>query len=283
MYDYYSLTKPGIVRGNLITTAGGFFLASAGNIDFLRLLLALFGTACVIASACVFNNFLDIKIDEKMERTKKRALVTGKVPVVNALIFASILLFGGLTLLLVANFLTATVAFLGFIFYVVVYGYFKRASVFGTLVGSIPGATPPVIGYVAVSNSIDLGAALLFLILVMWQIPHFYAIAIFRRDEYSAASLPVLPVVKGVNTAKRHIAYFAVGFVFAITLLSVFGYTGGIYLFVMLAISSIWLYKIFSGFTIAQNVSWARGVFGYSLIALTAFSILISLNFAFPF
>lgn len=280
---YYQLTKPGIVRGNLFTTAGGFFLAARGHVDFLHLFLALFGTVFVIASACVFNNFTDRTLDEKMERTKKRALVTGQISTKNALVFASILLFLGLTFLITVNLLTAIVAAFGFVFYVFVYGYWKRKSIHGTLIGSISGATPPVIGYVAVTNSLDLGALLLFLILVMWQMPHFYAIGIFRKDEYAAANLPVLPVVMGIDAAKKQMRYYAIGFILTITLLAVFGYTGFFYLIVMLAVGGIWLFNIFLGSVAIDNKKWATQIFVYSILVLTIFSILISIDFALPF
>ena len=201
---YYLLTKPGIIYGNSINTAGGFLLAAKGVIDPLLFLAALIGTAFVIGSACVFNNYIDREIDEKMARTKKRALVTGDIPVKNALIFGTLLgILGFLILFSYTNLLTGVIGVIGVVMYVVVYGYFKRRTVHGTLIGSISGAIPPVAGYTAVTNLIDTGAILLFLILVFWQMPHFYAIAVYRIEDYKKAGIPVLSVVKGIPTTKK--------------------------------------------------------------------------------
>ena len=200
---YYLLAKPGIIYGNALTAIGGYFLAAKGIFDLSLFLSMLFGLSFVIGSACVFNNIMDQGIDSKMARTKKRALVTKTIPEFHAVVYGSILgILGFLLLLCNTNVLTALIAFIGFIFYVIVYGIFKRKSVHGTVIGSISGAVPPVVGYCAVTNNLDLGAFLLFIILVIWQMPHFYAIAIFRRDDYVAASIPVLPIKKGLFQTK---------------------------------------------------------------------------------
>lgn len=282
--DYYYLAKPGIVRGNLVTAAGGFFLASYGNVNLRLLLATLLGTAFIIASSCVFNNILDLKIDSKMKRTETRALVTGRISKQNAAIYGTILLFIGIfTLFYFTNTLATLVALTGLVFYVAVYGYFKRMTVHGTLIGSIAGAIPPVIGYTAVTNTIDLGAILLFLVLVTWQMPHFYAIAIYSIDEYKNAGLPMLPVVKGIKAAKIQILVYIILFMISVSLLTLFAYTKFIYLLVMLVVSSIWLSKALSGFEAKNDEIWARGVFSFSLVTLAVFSILISVDFALQF
>lgn len=282
--EYYHLTKPGIVKGNLVTTAGGFLLAAKGIIDLNHLLLTLLGAALAIASGCVFNNYMDRKIDAKMERTQSRALVAGSIPEINALIFGTVLLILGIvSFALFTNIITLFTAILGFIFYVFIYGYFKRKTVHGTLIGSISGATPPVIGYTAVSGMYDLGAFLLFLVLVFWQMPHFYAIGIFRKKEYQKASLPLLPIVKGIGITKKQIFLYGIGFIMATSLLTVFGFTGYVYLAVISAVGVMWVYKMYRGFLTAKNEVWALGIFLFSLKVLIIFSILISLDFAFPF
>ena len=193
--DYYYLIKPGIIYGNAINTAAGFFLAAKGNIDFLLLLKTLGGSSLIIASACVFNNYIDRDIDSKMTRTKNRTLVRGAVPDPIALLYGSLLgVIGFGVLIIYTNVLTVLVGATGMFFYVVMYSIWKRRSPYGTLVGSISGAVPPVAGYSAVTNSLDVGALILFLVLVFWQMPHFYAIAIRRREEYKEAGIPVLPV-----------------------------------------------------------------------------------------
>lgn len=280
---YYLLTKPGIVRGNVFTAMGGFFLASRGTIDIPALLGALFGTAFIIASGCIFNNYIDRDIDSKMVRTQKRALVTGAISSRNALLFGALLgIVGVITLLVFTNLLSCLVAVTGFIFYVVVYGYFKRASVYGTLIGSISGAIPPVIGYTAATHALDLGAVVLFLILVAWQMPHFYAIGIFRKDDYEMAGLPILPVKKGFDETKKHMIFFAALFLFGISLLTLFGYTGYLYLIVMFIVGGLWVGKILQKEISDQNM-WAKKVFGLSIVVLSLFSVIISIDFALPF
>lgn len=282
--DYYQLTKPGIIRGNLITATGGFLLASRGNVDVFLFLMMLLGTTLVIASGCVFNNYIDIKLDSAMERTKKRALVTGKISKEAALIFGSILgILGVFVFIIFTNSLAARVAIAGFLFYVVIYGYWKRRSIYGTLVGSVSGAVPPVIGYTAVSGRFDIASLLLFLVLVAWQMPHFYSIGIYRLSEYKLAKLPILSIVKGVHLTKIHMILYVVSFIFFTSLMTLFGITGYIYLAIMLFVGIAWLFKGIKGFEDKNDSSWAKKMFSYSLLVLLIFSILISIDFALPF
>lgn len=276
---YYYLTKPGIVYGNSLSVIAGFFLASKGSFDFLLFLATLFGLGFIIGSACVFNNYLDREIDEKMERTKRRALVTKKIPVVNALIFGTILgLLGFGLLYFFTNLLTTFVAFIGFFFYVIVYTFSKRVTTHGTLIGSIPGATPPVVGYTAVTNNFDLAALLLFLILVVWQMPHFYAIAIFRQKDYEEANIPALPIVKGIKRTKIEILLYIAALLVIAPLLTFFGYTGYLYLVVVLLVTGVWLMKSINGFQTTDNTRWAKNLFTFSLIVLLVFCLVLSLN-----
>lgn len=202
------LTKPGIILGNIITTLGGFALASRGQIDFVLLLYTLLGLGLIIASAGVFNSYIDRFADAKMERTKNRPLVRGEISNQKALLFGTFLgLVGVFVLALKTNPLTVFVALSGFSIYLILYAFMKYHSFYGTLVGSLAGAVPPVVGYCAVSNTFDAGAVLIFLMLVLWQMPHFYAIAIYRQEDYAAASIPVLPIVKGMEATKIQIVF----------------------------------------------------------------------------
>jgi protoheme IX farnesyltransferase len=280
---YYKLTKPGIIRGNLITAGAGFLLASNGYISFELLIITLTGITLVLASGCVFNNYLDRNIDAKMERTKKRSVVTGEISVRNAIIFATVLGVAGLGLLgLFTNFITLILGVIGLFFYVVVYGYSKRKTVYGTLVGSISGSIPPVAGYTAVTSNLDLGALLLFLILTCWQMPHFYAIAIYRRSDYKSASIPVLSVIKGIDVTKRHIIFYQILFIVVVSLLYISGYVGYTYLLLMITVSLWWLKIGFKGLNTKDDIKWAHTVFGVSLIVLLVFSVLISFNSILP-
>ena len=213
---YYQLTKPGIIYGNLITAAAGFFLASAGRINLWLLILTLLGTSLVIASACVFNNYFDREIDAQMSRTKNRGLVKGTISTQNALMFATALGIIGFGVLIVyVNLTTVIVGLIGFFDYVIFYTFSKKLTVWATLIGSVAGATPIVAGYTAVTNRFDLSALILFLILTAWQMPHFYAIATYRMDDYANAKIPVLPVKAGILATKIQILLFIVGFVIA--------------------------------------------------------------------
>lgn len=272
---YYILTKPGIIYGNVLTAMAGFFLAANGTIQWALLLALVVGLSLVIASACVLNNIIDRTIDKKMNRTKKRALVTGKIRVRSAYSYSIILGVSGFaTLALYVNVMTVWLGAAAYVLYIAAYGVTKRKSVHGTLVGSIPGALPPVAGYVAVTGNVDEVALVLFLILVLWQMPHFYAIAMFRRKEYEAADIPVLPIVKGVLAAKQHIVAYILLFIIASQLLAIMGHTGIIYSIVLLLLGCVWLIKAIQGFKVVDDEIWARGVFHFSLFVLLGFSML---------
>jgi protoheme IX farnesyltransferase len=276
---YYQLAKPGIVYGNAIPTIAGFFLAAKGQFSSGLFFSTLIGISLVIASACVCNNYIDRKIDAKMERTKKRALVTKEIPVRNAVIYGLLLgILGFLLLLLYTNLLTAFIAFIGFFFYVVMYSIWKRRSMYGTIVGSISGAVPPVVGYTAVSNHFDIGALLLFMMLVFWQMPHFYAIAIFRLKDYAEAAIPVLPVKKGIFITKIHMLLYIIAFVLTTLLLTVFGYTGYIYFAIAAVLGFGWVLLSILGFKTANTKLWARRMFLFSLMILIVLCIMLSLD-----
>jgi protoheme IX farnesyltransferase len=262
---------------------GGYFLAAKGQIEFLTLLSVLVGVGLVIAASCVFNNYIDRGIDAKMARTKNRALVMGSIPVANALVYATGLGVLGFTILwLFTNPLTVLVGLVGLIDYVFLYGITKRRTVYGTIVGSISGATPVVAGYTAVTNHLDLGALIIFLIMVCWQMPHFYAIAVRRLDDYKAAGLPVLPAVSGIQITKVNIVLYIIATLLALISLTMFGYTGYTYLAVMVAICLAWLRLAALGFKAKDDRKWAGKVFGFSLWVLLSFSVMISVSWFLP-
>jgi heme o synthase len=276
---YYLLTKPGIIMGNLITTASGFLLASRGHFDLRLFLATLMGLGAVIASACVFNNYIDRESDKKMARTKNRALAKGLISGKNAMFFAIFLgLLGGLVLGLYTNILAVVIAAFGFLIYVVLYSFWKYRSSSATLVGSISGAVPPVVGYCAVSGHLDIGAILFFLIIVLWQMPHFLAIAMYRFTDYAAASIPVLPVKKGIPTTKMQMLLYIIAFIMATFMLLAFGYTGYVYLAVAAILGLAWLGLCIQGFKGENDKLWARNMFRFSLVVIIGLSAMISLD-----
>lgn len=276
---YYQLTKPGIIFGNAITAIGGFALASKGSIKLIPLLVMLLGLSFVIASACVCNNYKDREVDAKMVRTKNRALVQGKVPLNRALIFAGTLLtLGMITLAIWTNLLTLFTALAGFFLYVVVYGKWKYRSIHGTLIGSLSGAIPPVVGYCSIQNHLDGGALLLFSIVALWQMPHFFAIAIYRLQDYVSASIPVYPVKKGIPVTKVQMLIYIIAFVLSTVMLTFFHFTGYIYLAIILPLGLVWLYLSVQGFKIANVTLWARKMFIFSLIIILALTLMITVD-----
>lgn len=281
---YYSLTKPGVMYGNVLTCVAGFLLAAKGKIDWLLFLAAVGGMALIISSACALNNFLDRDIDKKMERTKKRATVTGEVPPRNAAIFAVAIGAAGFAVLAVfTSWLVTAVGAAGYVVYVVFYGMLgKRRSVHGTLVGSLSGAAPILGGYCAASGKIDAGAVLVFLILFFWQMPEFYSISIYRRKEYAAGGVPVISVVRGIRRTKLEILIYTAAFTLAVILLSVLGPAGYTYLTVMTLLSLYWLWLAVKGQRAADDSQWARGMFRFSLIIILALSVMLSFGSVLP-
>lgn len=281
---YYMLAKPGIVYGNLISVAAGCVLASSVyGFDLVVVVVTLVAIGLVMASGCVFNNYLDRGIDKHMARTQGRALVVGNISVVAALVYGTLLAATGLGLLaLYTNLLTAGLGVLALVWYVIVYGIAKRTSVFGTLVGSVAGALPPAAGYTAVSGVFDEGAAIIFLILTFWQMPHFYAIAMYRLKDYKAASIPVLPAKYGMRATKVQIIWFIAAYMFAAALLWVYGYAGYIYLVVVLALGAVWFWRGLQGFRQTDDVAWAKKMFGFSLWVLLGTSVMIAAGVFLP-
>lgn len=276
----YRLTKPGVTYGNLITTVAGCLFAANGTIDWIVFIALTVGTWAVIASACVINNYLDQDIDALMERTKNRPLLTHEVSGAQAVIFGSVLGLAGTTLLaLWTNWWVVGVGITGWIVYVWLYGNFsKRKSVHGTLVGSVSGATPILAGYVAVSNGIDLAAVLLFLILFFWQMPEFYSISIFRRDEYAKARVPVSSVVRGIASTKRQIFAYTILTIISLLLLGATPLASLTYTVVALVLSARWLQLAAEGLITKDDYNWSKQNFHYSLIILVVFSVIISIN-----
>lgn len=270
--SYYLLTKPGIIMGNAVTALGGVALALNGPFPLYRFLAMLLGLSFVIASACVFNNCIDKESDRKMARTKNRPLVLGIISLRAALIFAaSIGAFGGLILYFWVNPLSSWLAISGFVIYVILYSFSKYHSVYCTLIGSVAGAIPPVVGYCAISGKFDFTAGVLFTMLALWQMPHFYAIAIFRMEEYTNAGIPVLPKTKGLKRTKIEMLIFLLSFIAVALFLS--NAAGIVYLCVTAALNIYWLSICLQGFWAKNEIAWARKMFGTSLIVIMGMSL----------
>lgn len=281
--DYYRLTKPGIIYGNLLSLLGGFLLASKGWPQPLLLLSAVAGTSLVIASACVINNVLDRRIDRLMQRTKKRALATGRISIRAALMYGSVIgLAGFAALWLGTNKLTFAIGVIAWVDYVVLYGIAKRHSVYGTLVGAISGSAPLVAGYTAVTGQFDKAAFTLFVIMFAWQMAHFYAIALYRQKDYAEADIPVLPVLHGAKAAKSHILVYVVLFAFSCSMLTVFGYTGLSFMIITLLASAVWVWRGVRPERSRVDAEWGHHMFGTSLYVLLIMCATVSLGHLLP-
>lgn len=278
--SYLRLIKPGITLSNTLSSVAGFFLAASFTAPSVTAFLgAIGGIAFIIASACVANNVLDKDIDKRMKRTAKRDVANGSISAYRALMFA--LALGAIGFLLLAawtNLLTLALGVLAYVWYIAIYGIAKRTTSLSTLIGAVPGALPPVAGYTALTGTIDMGAVLLFAILFFWQLPHFYAIAMFRRSDYADAKLPVWSVRYGMKSTKKQIFASAILYAIAAALLWVYGYTGGIYLVLSSALSVYWIYKGASLYRSADDITWAKTMFGVSLLVLLSMCLLIGIG-----
>ena len=200
--NYIELCKPRIAFFCLIMTAGGVILSSQ-KISFLALLMTFIGTALSVSSANTFNMVYERHSDKFMKRTRFRPMVVGKIKVPQALLFACLLAVVGVSLLaFFVNILTAFLSFLAIIFYAAIYTPLKSKTPLALVIGAIPGAIPPLLGWTAVDNKITLQALALFGVLFAWQMPHFIAIAIYHKADYAKAGIKVVPAVRGEHVAK---------------------------------------------------------------------------------
>lgn len=215
LHTYYELTKPRLMIMNIIVAMAAFVFAAPTQFDWRSFFYMSLGLAGVIASACVFNNIADRRLDTRMERTKNRALASGRVSPLSATLYAMLLLTGGILFLYQTDILALHAALVGFVVYVFIYTPLKPRSPAALFVGAVAGATPPLVGYAAAAHTLDLYAWGLFFILFLWQVPHFLAIARFRFEEYAAAGVPLLvkksPSEQGRRNARR-IFYFSLIF-----------------------------------------------------------------------
>ena len=271
------LTKPGIVLGNLASLSGGYFLASDANLKSPSNLLAiLVGTALVIGCGCVLNNCIDRDIDRRMVRTCHRALAIRAISVKIAVCYAIVLGIAGFALLWNAsNLLAVALAFTGLVIYAGLYScWLKRHSHWGTLVGSLSGAMPPVIGYCAVSGKFDLIATLLVVVFCLWQMPHSHAISVMRRDDFRAAGLPLMTL----GVARRQIITYMLMFVSSATVLGIAADLNVLYFGVVFGLGGYWCALAFRTPAAADQRQWARSIFTFSIVLVLALNLAMSLG-----
>ncbi len=276
--DYLGLCKLKVVSLIVFTAIVGMFLAVPGMPPIDKLLLGSVGIALAAASAAAINHVLDARIDAVMKRTRRRPLPTGHLTEAEAMIFAFAL--GLVSMVILASFvnvLTAVLTFLSLIGYAIVYTvWLKRATPQNIVIGGAAGAAPPVLGWTAITGDIHAHALLLFLIIFTWTPPHFWALAIARKDEYAKVSIPMMPVTHGVEFTRLQILYYTV-LLFIVSLLPYLtGMSGLLYLAGAVIFGGIFLYYAIAMKlddrpelpmrTFAYSITYLMGVFAALLI-----------------
>ncbi len=276
--DYYTLTKPRVVQLLVFTAVVGMFLATPGFVPWDALIFGSLGIGLAAASGAVVNHVLDQRIDEKMTRTRERPLPMGRVDERDAFIFAVILGVIGLGVLaLLVNPLTAVLTFGSLIGYAVIYTVFlKRSTPQNIVIGGAAGAAPPLLGWAAVTNEVSGYALLLFLIIFTWTPPHFWALAIARKDDYEQAGVPMLPVTHGIEMTKSFVLGYTVLLVLVSVLPYLTGMSGMLYLLGAILLGGGFLYYAIR-LKLGEHDDVAMKTFAYSITYLIAlFSFLLA-------
>ncbi len=272
--DLFRLCKPRVTVMVIVTALGGMWLASRlahAQVTLTLALSALSGITLVVCSANVLNMYIERDLDALMERTQNRPLPAGRLGPGVALWWGLALGAFSLPLLgMSVNWLTAALAGVSLILYVLVYTPLKRVAPIALLVGAVPGAAPPLLGWTAATNSIDAAGVALFAVLFFWQLPHFLAIATFRCEEYKRAGIRVLPAVRGARATRVQAVLFTVALLASSLALVPLGLDGPIYISNAVALGGLFLFVSWRGFPTPKpsSVRWARSVFAVSLVYL---------------
>lgn len=282
--DYIELCKPRVVMLMIITSIVGMCLAPANSFPVLPLILGNLGIALVACSAAAFNHLADQHIDKIMRRTQNRPMAKGRITPRNGIIFAVALCVVGMFILITfINTLTAVLTFLSLISYAVCYTlYLKHATPQNIVIGGIAGAAPPLLGWTAVTGSVSAEALLLVLIIYIWTPPHFWALAIYRLEDYAKANVPMLPHTHGVAYTKLNILLYTILLICATSLPYFIGMSGKIYLVgVMLANLGFLIYALRLLFSDDRGI--AISTFKYSIYYLGILFLLLLVDHYYNF
>ncbi|MCP5092340.1 MAG: protoheme IX farnesyltransferase [Gammaproteobacteria bacterium] len=265
--DYYELTKPRVVMLIVFTAIVGMFVSVPSWPGVVPLVFGTLGIGLAASSAAVFNHVLDARIDIQMMRTRGRPLPQGKLTEKAALAFASVLCVISMVILwFIVNPLTAVLTFFSLIGYAVVYtAWLKRATPQNIVIGGAAGAAPPILGWTAVTNEIHSGALLLFLIVFVWTPPHFWALAIARKDEYAKVDIPMLPVTHGEAYTRLNILLYTILLVLVTILPYLIGMSGLIYLLTALVLDAYFLYYAIQMYRVPENHDLPMRTFKFSI------------------
>lgn len=277
--DYLELCKPRVVALMLLTVVVGMYLATPGWVPVSTLLLSLVGIGCTAGSAAAINHLVDKRIDAIMIRTSKRPIARGRVSARQAICFATVMGMTGLaTLALFVNTLTAMLSFVTLIGYAGIYtGYLKRATPQNIVIGGLAGAAPPLLGWTAVTNQLDPQALLLVLIIFTWTPPHFWALAIYRYEEYQHAEIPMLPVTHGIAFTKLNVLLYTILLLVVSVLPFVVGMSGWLYLSGALILGARFLYWSIVLYRTQQAVVAMR-TFRFSIVYLMLLFVFLLLD-----
>lgn len=266
---YYQLTKPKVVALLVLTALVGMMLASPGLPDLWLIATASIGIAMVSGAAAAFNHILDQKIDAQMARTYMRPLPKGRLTNQQAIIFACVLAVTGFLLLLFAvNPLTAYLTLLGLFGYAVVYTLLlKRATPQNIVIGGVAGALPPVLGWTAITGSVNSEALLLMMIVFAWTPPHFWALAIHRVNDYAKANIPMLPVTHGIEFTKTLILLYTFLLMAVCWLPYLIGMTGVVYLLASLYLNGVFIRYAWR-LKFSPDANTAMATFRFSIVHL---------------
>ncbi|HUB93327.1 MAG TPA: heme o synthase [Verrucomicrobiae bacterium] len=276
---YAEAIKPERAFFNIMMTAAGLLFATRWHVSWAVTLATIAGTSLLVMSGCLANNITDRRLDATMPRTKKRASASGIISVQVLVLLAAIFGIVGLGILAVwVNVLTALLGVLAYFDYVVLYAWTKRTTPLSTLAGTPAGALPLAAGYTAITGHFNMIALVLSLVMVFWQMVHFYAIGIFRRNDYRAGNLPIWPVRYGVRNTQAWMLVFTLLYIAAIFWLAAIGHTGRIFAVVVGVMGLYWLWLGIKGFRLQEPKKWARGMFGFSLTTLLVFCACLTLS-----
>ena len=274
--EFFKLTKPGVLYLLMITAGASMILATNFNLDIIKALTGFLGIAFIAGSSAAINQILDFKYDSVMERTVKRPIVTGKISVTSATVFASFLFIAGSALILYFNnFLTWALTFGTWIFYAFFYTkVLKFSGSQNIVIGGLAGAMPPLLGWTAVVGSIDPLPLLLVLLIFIWTPPHFWALAINKKDEYAKAGIPMMPVVKGIEYTKLQIVLYSILLMVVSLLLFATGYFGYVYLIGAAILGGIFIQKSWK-LKQSSGADNSMSLFLYSIVYLTLIFLLM--------
>ena len=274
--EFFKLTKPGVLYLLMITAGASMILATNFNLDIIKALTGFLGIAFIAGSSAAINQILDFKYDSVMERTVKRPIVTGKISVTSATVFASFLFIAGSALILYFNnFLTWALTFGTWIFYAFFYTkVLKFSGSQNIVIGGLAGAMPPLLGWTAVVGSIDPLPLLLVLLIFIWTPPHFWALAINKKNEYAKAGIPMMPVVKGIEYTKLQIVLYSILLMVVSLLLFATGYFGYLYLIGAAILGGIFIQKSWK-LKQSSGADNSMSLFLYSIVYLTLIFLLM--------